>query len=130
MSELDQLRGLLDEAGVGYLNRSSDITIGYYTDPQTVTEAMDGTLQVTGLTAEQVMRALGHSSTARAVGRTTTADETECIDARCYGDPHGGDVYHIHVMECGACGRTYEHVNGNYEYCPHCRARIVEVDNG
>lgn len=61
MSELDKLRELLDEAGAGYLNRSSDITIGYYTDPHTVTEAMDGSLQVTGLTAEQVMRALGHS---------------------------------------------------------------------
>ena len=61
---------------------------------------------------------------------TTTVDETECIDARCYGDPHGGEFYHIHVMECSACGRTYEHVNGDYEYCPHCRARIVEVDDG
>ena len=62
MSELDKLCELLDEAGVNYLNRSSDITIGYYTDPHTVTEAMDGSLQMTGLTAEQVMRALGHSS--------------------------------------------------------------------
>lgn len=58
MSELDQLREMLDEAGVGYLNRSSDVTIGCYTDPHTATEAMDGTLQMTGLTAEQVMRAL------------------------------------------------------------------------
>ena len=25
-----------------------------------------------------------------------------------------------HVMECDMCGRTYEHVNGDYEYCPRC----------
>lgn len=31
-----------------------------------------------------------------------------------------------HIMECSACGRTYEHVNGNYEHCPHCKAKIVE----
>lgn len=33
----------------------------------------------------------------------------------------------IHVMECSECGRTYEHVNGDYEYCPRCGRRI-EVD--
>lgn len=56
---------------------------------------------------------------------TSRAEETECIDTRCYGDPHGGEVYHIHVMECSACGQTFEHVNGAYEYCPHCRRRLV-----
>ena len=58
--------------------------------------------------------------------RTCRAEETERIDTRCYGDPHGGEVYHIHVMECSACGRTFEHVNGGYEFCPRCGARVVD----
>ncbi len=29
-----------------------------------------------------------------------------------------------YVMECSNCGHTYEHVNGDYEYCPHCKAMI------
>lgn len=52
------------------------------------------------------------------------ADETEVIACRCYGDPHGKAVYHIHVMECSECGRTYEHVWGEYEYCPHCGRKV------
>lgn len=51
---------------------------------------------------------------------TCEADETETIACRCYSDPHGKAVYHIHVMECTECGHTYEHVNGDYEYCPRC----------
>lgn len=59
MSELDRLRELLLDSGKEFLDRSGDITIGYYTDdPHSATESMDGTLIVTGLTAEQVMRAL------------------------------------------------------------------------
>jgi hypothetical protein len=59
MSELDRLRELLLDSGREYLDRSGDITIGYYTDdPHSATESIDGTLIVTGLTAEQVMRAL------------------------------------------------------------------------
>lgn len=26
----------------------------------------------------------------------------------------------VHVLECDKCGRTCEHVNGDYDYCPHC----------
>ena len=64
MTELDHLRELLDEEGVSYLSHKGDITIGYYTeDPHSVIEAMDHSLQVTGLTAEQAMRALGHTTT-------------------------------------------------------------------
>ena len=129
MSELDRLCELLDEAGVSYLKHRGDITIGYYTDdPHSVIEAMDHSLQVTGLTAEQVMRALVHSSNCTDSERTTTVDETECIDTCCYSDPHGGEFCHIHVMECSACGHTYEHVNGDYEFCPRCGRRIVRED--
>ena len=58
---------------------------------------------------------------------TCHADETETIYASRY-DANGWTNYHIHVMECSACGRTYEHVNGDYEYCPHCGRRINEED--
>jgi hypothetical protein len=54
---------------------------------------------------------------------TCRAEETSTIP--CY-DSKG---ITIHVMECSECGRTYEHVNGDYDYCPHCGRHIVrEVD--
>lgn len=31
----------------------------------------------------------------------------------------------VHVLECSACGRTCEHINGSYEYCPHCGRKAV-----
>ena len=54
------------------------------------------------------------------------ADETETISVRgdtwgTYFDKH----MTIHVMECSACGGTYEHVNGSYEFCPRCGAKVV-----
>ena len=63
------------------------------------------------------------------LGRVTChVDETysyECIgdDSSCYGK-----VITVHVMECSECGQTYEHVNGNYEFCPRCGRRIEVVD--
>lgn len=59
--------------------------------------------------------------------RMTTVDETERIKCRYVSGLHDRFLT-IHVMECSECGRTYEHVNGDYEYCPHCGARIVEAD--
>ena len=32
----------------------------------------------------------------------------------------------IRVWECSNCGREYEELNGVYEYCPHCKAKVVE----
>ena len=29
----------------------------------------------------------------------------------------------VHVLECSECGHECEHVNGDYEYCPHCLSR-------
>lgn len=60
--------------------------------------------------------------------RTCHVEETEryeCITNRFKSfdfNPH----ITVHVMECSNCGRTYEHVFGNYEYCPHCCAKVVE----
>lgn len=32
----------------------------------------------------------------------------------------------IHVLECSACGKTCEYVNGSYPRCPHCGRKAVE----
>lgn len=57
--------------------------------------------------------------------RTCHVDETETFECVCDGIGHYGKRVTIHVMECSECGRTYEHVFGDYEYCPHCGARCV-----
>lgn len=68
-----------------------------------------------------------HSCNCTDSERTTTVDETETLHAR--GDTWGTKEFDkkviVHVMECSACGHTYEHVNGDYEFCPHCGRRIV-----
>ena len=109
MTEIDRLRELLDKAGVNYLNRSGDVTIGYYTDdPHTVTEAMDGTLQVTGLTAEQVMRALGQGTCHKVRVHKVIEDE----------------------MCCSECGRFLGFAGDIgaplYNYCPNCGRKVVD----
>lgn len=59
---------------------------------------------------------------------TCHADETETFECVCDGIGHYGKHLTVHVMECSACGRTYEHVNGDYEYCPHCGRRVEKED--
>lgn len=51
-------------------------------------------------------------------------DETETLECVCDGVGYYGKKVTIHVMECPECGRTYEHVNGDYERCPHCGTRF------
>ena len=53
--------------------------------------------------------------------RTTTVDETWHVGFNMWN----GERVTIHVMECNKCGRTYEHVNGNYEFCPRCGRKVV-----
>ena len=45
---------------------------------------------------------------------TCKLEETESYSSECGM---------VHVLECSNCGRECEHVNGDYEYCPHCLAR-------
>ena len=54
------------------------------------------------------------------------ADETDAWECVCDQMGRYGKRVTIHVMECSKCGRTYEHVNGNYEFCPNCGRRIVD----
>jgi hypothetical protein len=60
---------------------------------------------------------------------TCISDETDTWECVCDGIGRYGKRVTIHVMECSECGHTYEHVNGDYEFCPHCGRRI-EVDDG
>lgn len=145
MTATDELRRLLDERGVEWRYKDERTTYWYGTldgkewgewtaiemgdylhltfsangDTVTPEEAIAATL---GSVSEKDSERVSEKGSERR-GR---AEETECIDTRCYGDPHGGEVYHIHVMECSACGRTFEHVNGSYEFCPRCGRKVVD----
>lgn len=55
---------------------------------------------------------------------TCRADETDSYRVRTEGT---GCPLTVHVMECSACGGTYEHVNGSYEFCPRCGRRVVDA---
>lgn len=56
-NEFERLRTLLDERGEPYVKNGFGITWRYYSDPHTAEASMDGTLMVSGLTAEQAIRA-------------------------------------------------------------------------
>lgn len=60
---------------------------------------------------------------------TCTADETDTWECVCDQVGRYGKRVTVHMMECSECGHAYEHVNGDYEYCPHCGRRI-EVNDG
>ena len=32
----------------------------------------------------------------------------------------------VRVWECDRCGQECEELNGDYEYCPHCVAKVVD----
>lgn len=58
---------------------------------------------------------------------TCTADETDTLECVCDQVGRYGMRVTIYVMECSACGHTYEHVNGDYEFCPRCGRKVVDV---
>lgn len=60
--------------------------------------------------------------------RACNADETETWECVCDQIGRYGKRVTVHMMECSECGHAYEHVFGDYEYCPHCGRRVVEVD--
>lgn len=59
--------------------------------------------------------------------RTCQADETDTIECVCDGIGNYGKRLTVHVMECTECGHVYEHVNGDYEYCPRCGRKREDV---
>ena len=125
MSAIEELRRLLDERGVKYWDmKTRGIWFGINADGSDHSyEAYDQTnslieIAAFDLTPEQAIAAT--------LGRGEChADETETIYASRY-DSNGWTNYHIHIIECSECGRTYEHVWGAYEYCPHCGRKVVD----
>ena len=132
MTPMDELRRLLDERGVKYDKMATvinGIVATFWHDrdgyPCSAIEGADdipdGEVSFQAcVTPEQAIAAtLGRGECG--------ADETETISVRgdtwgTYFDKH----MTIHVMECSACGGTYEHVNGSYEFCPRCGAKVVD----
>lgn len=120
MTVTGELRRMLNERGVEWYER--DIKTVYMVDERAFAAfEYDGLLNVWWLygsyrcTPEQAIEAtLGRGE--------CVADETDTI--KCVAAD--GSHLTVHVMECSACGHTYEHVNGDYEYCPHCGRRVSE----
>ena len=127
MTATDELRRLLDERGVEWVEKSQyplmkcdtawgdseRFSFAEYVDGGTLLFAVD-------ITPEQAVEAtLG--------GGTCNADETDTWE--CVRDDLGGygKTLTVHVMECTECGHTYEHVNGSYEFCPRCGRKVVDA---
>lgn len=144
MSANDELHRLLDERGVEHQDYefSPDVKTTSWdidtSDPRyevcAAFEEFDGgttLLRFWNPTPEQAVEAtlgpLVTSSNCSNSERTTTVDETDTWECVCDQVGRYGKCVTIHVMECSACGGTYEHVNGSYEFCPRC-GRRVEVD--
>lgn len=56
------------------------------------------------------------------------ADLIDCPTCRlCHTDTElATDGYPIRVYECSNCGRAFDNLYDEYEYCPHCGAEVVE----
>jgi len=135
VSATEVLRSLLDELGVEH--EGTDRSLRWRDRNGVMMQAFplaDGELgmDVWSCTPEQAIAATLGSCNCTNGERTGTciADETETWECVCDQIGRYGKRVTVHVMECSECGRTYEHVNGPYEYCPHCRARITEVTDG
>ena len=125
MTATDELRRLLDERRMEYKDRNvfgkhvfhwgKPFHGAMFTDAGEWTE-----LVVENASPEQAVEAT--------LGRgTCEADETDTIKCwvKCKDKPSTEHMHLIHVMECSACGGTYEHVNGGYEFCPRCGRKVV-----
>ena len=118
MTAIDELRRLLDERGVEWDYGITGVASTRFRASGgvelTFVDLRDGVVCTTILTPEQAIAAtLGDE--------TCKADETETWTCE-----RVGRQLTVHVMECSACGGTYEHVNGDYEFCPRCGAKVVD----
>ncbi len=125
MTATDELRRLLDERGVEYEvgeqgwvffegNGLGWVFVGSDTHGQLLHKKLF-------ITPEQAIAATMGTGTCE-------ADETDVIKCwvKCKDEPSVEHMELIHVMECSACGGTYEYVNGGYEFCPRCGAKVVD----
>lgn len=126
MSATERVRELLDDRGVEWEDCGNGATYVEHNGEAwrfDYDEPFDqlAIVCLSGYTPEQAIAAtLGPTA--------TTVDETETWECVCDQIGRYGKRVAIHVMECSECGHTYEHVNGDYEFCPHCGRRVVEVD--
>lgn len=147
MSATEVLRRLLDERGMEWGNiRNDGSESDYLTEWQfennqgkaiAIEWAVGSGLSVEihryHLTPEQVIAAtLGScncSNNCTNSERTGTCQADETDTWECVRDDLGGygKTMTVHVMECTECGHTYEHVNGDYEYCPRCGRKREDV---
>lgn len=126
-SATDELRRMLDERGVEYTGTHPAFTAwwGNHDLYWSAMEVYDGELDLgtnmSSVSPEQAIAATLGSGTCE-------ADETDTIKCwvKCKDEPSVEHMELIHVMECSECGHTYEHVNGDYEFCPRCGRRIVQ----
>lgn len=123
MSATDELRRMLDERGVEWdygITGSTTTMFSVNGIDITFTPLRDGLVCSTILTPEQAV-------TATLGAGTCKVDETETWQGVCMMSKPIRYVRNltIHVMECSACGGTYEHVNGGYEFCPRCGRKVV-----
>ena len=129
MTATDELRRMLDERGIEWWSKPRLVVGGVEKGTEFdaadgswvhAIEALDGTICVSHLTPEQAV-------TVTLGAGTCKADETDVIKCwvKCKDEPSTEHMELIHVMECSACGGTYEYVNGSYEYCPRCGAKVI-----
>ena len=119
MTATEVLRRMLDERGVEHYDGTETTLwlkdgVGYRASAD---EGLSGFmhLHLWCTTPEQAIAAtLGPG--------TCEADETDVIKCwvKCKDEPSVEHMELIHAMECSECGHTYEHVNGDYEFCPRC----------
>ena len=123
MTATDVLRRLLDERGVEW---GDD---GY---PTTCTVWASDDIVWHGLWRDDCIELIAHLTPEQAIAATLgagtcEADETDLIPF-VRADSGDFEVDYIHVMECTECGHVYEHVNGDYEFCPRCGRKRKDVD--
>jgi len=138
-SATDILRRMLDECGVEYDTDDEDgceftewVANGLEWEADSRGELVS-LMPVMLITPEQAIAAtLGScncSDNCTNGERTETceADETDLIPF-VRADSDDFKVDYIHVMECTECGHVYEHVNGDYEFCPRCGRKRRDVE--
>lgn len=124
MSATDELRHMLDERCVEHEDKHTELVPGISEWDSTwwrgiagmefhavsdETCEREGCIYINGtyLTPEQ------------AIAATLENGTCELEETDSYPSENGW----VHVLECSNCGKECEHVNGDYEYCPHCLAK-------
>lgn len=119
-STIDELCRQLEERGEPYIRNFGDmVTWLYYSDPHSAVEAMDGTLQVTGLTPEQAITAT--------VGPGTCHLEEMDIDGDTASEWMMTREYVFDAVYRCSCGYRFGHTAHNRpSYCPGCGAKVAK----